>query len=305
MAWLSLSFGWGAAQLLIGPIALYFFSASPGARANSRAFLRRALGREPRLIEQFRHFLVFSNVVLDRIFLLSGRDSGYRTEVIGLPALTGALAETGGRGCLLLGSHLGSFEALRAFGRTSPVPVRPLMYRANAGTFGRLTEHLNPALARDIIEIGTPDAMLRVQEALDRGEIIAILADRVPDGARRRGVAVDFLGAPATFPTTPLLLAARFGVPAVLCFGVRAAPRTYRIEFAPLALRVTLDKVPDYLRLYVRELEARCRVHPFNWFNFHDFWNTPPTRAAAGHAAASDTSAPGLGAARRGGSTAE
>ena len=281
MAWLSLSLGWHAARLLLGPAALYFLLSTPPARANSRAFLRRALGRDPGWRERFRHFLAFANVLLDRVYLLAGRDAAYRVEIHGLEALTEALAAAEGRGCLLLGSHLGSFEVLRAFGRTAPVPVRGTMYRANAGAFTSLLERLDPTLLRNTIEIGTPDAMLRVQEALARGELVGFLADRLPDGARRRAARVDFLGAPALFPTAPLLLAARLGVPAVQFFGIRTAPRTYRIEFAPLALAQAPADVAGGVARYVRALELRCRLHPFNWFNFHDFWHDPAGGAAS------------------------
>ena len=53
-----------------------------------------------------------------------------------------------GRGCILLGSHLGSFDVLRAFGRTAPVRVSPVMFRRNSGHLTRLLERLDPELAR-------------------------------------------------------------------------------------------------------------------------------------------------------------
>jgi predicted LPLAT superfamily acyltransferase len=286
MAFLSLRLGWGAARLLVAPIALYYLLAAPSARAASRRFLARALRREPSWAERFRHIHSFAHVVLDRLFLLAGREAGVRIEVAGLSALTEAMAASAARGVLLFGSHLGSFEALRAFGRNSPLPVRATMYRANAGAYTRLMERLDPALARDTIEIGTPDAVLRMQEALARGEMVGLLADRLPPGARRRVLTLPFLGAPAPFPTAPFLLAVRLGVPAVQFFGLRTGKRAYRIEFASLTLHPTSETVGTLAARYVAALEAACRAHPFNWFNFHDVWTDDAPDAAAPRAAA-------------------
>jgi predicted LPLAT superfamily acyltransferase len=30
------------------------------------------------------------------------------------------------------------------------------------------------------------------------------------------------------------------------------------------------------MRAYLGRLEALCRAHPYNWFNFHDFWQEDP-----------------------------
>ena len=282
MAFLSLRLGWRPARLLVGPIALYYLLAAPAARDASRRFLTRALGRAPSWAERFRHLRSFAHVLLDRMFLLAGRDAGFRIEVAGLDVLTGALDASAGRGALLFGSHLGSFEALRAFGRTSPVPARAAMYRANAGAYTRLMERLDPALARETIEIGTPDTVLRMREVLARGEMVGLLADRLPPagaGGRRRAISLPFLGDPAPFPAAPFLLAASLGVPAVLFFGIRTGPRAYRIEFATLSPDPARETPDALLARYVAALEERCRAHPFNWFNFHDVWAAAPGRA--------------------------
>ena len=274
MIWLSLNLGWSVAQALLYPVALYFFLSSRGARAASRGYLNRVLGRPATARDVLRHIVAFAGILLDRLFLLSNRVARFRIAVQGVPHVTAALAQS--RGCLLLGSHLGSFEALRCFGRGSPVPVKVLMHRAR-GPYTDLVETLDPALAGDIIEIGTPDAMLRVRESLDRGEMVGILADRAPGGDKL--ARVPFLGSPAAFPTGPLILAATLGAPVVLFFGIRTGRRCYTICFEPFADRITLDRprraaqIAGWVQRYAERLEARCRDYPFNWFNFYDFWS--------------------------------
>ena len=105
------------------------------------------------------------------------------------------------------------------------MPVKALMFRGNAGSYTRLMLALNPSLEHDIIEIGTPDAMLRVRDCLARGEIVGILADRSTEA--RQSVAVPFLGDPAPFPTGPAAMAAALGTPVVLFFGIRPGGALY------------------------------------------------------------------------------
>ncbi len=280
---LSLTFGWRTGQLLIHPIALYFFLFSQHARAASRGFLARVLSRTPTEADVLRHIFSYSCVLYDRIFLLSNRTGGFVIDEAGLADLTNALAQS--RGCLLFGAHLGSFEALRCFGRKSPVPVKVLMYRDNSGPYTNLVEALDPSLQQDIIDIGKPDSMLRVRESLQRGEMVGILADRAPGGDKM--LAVPFLGAPAAFPTGPLRLAAALGAPVVLFFGVRTGPRRYTVCFEHFADRVALDpsdrtaQTVMWLERYTRRLEHHCRRYPFNWFNFYDFWDDRPRTSPA------------------------
>src|SRR5262249_25377577 len=143
-----------------------------------RGFLHRVLGRPATKLDVFRHFFVFSCTLLDRLFLLANRLRHFDIKVTGLDDVISAVAPS--RGCILLGSHLGSFEVLRVVARQSPGPVKILMYRGNARQYSRLVEALDPTLVDCIIEIGEPETMLRVQESVARGEIVGILADRAP-----------------------------------------------------------------------------------------------------------------------------
>lgn len=199
MLWITLTLGWRAGTALLFPITGYFYLASPAARAASRDYLGRVLGRPATGADVLRHLFTFAAVIVDRVFLLSGRLCGFAIDVQGLDTLTAILGR--GQGCVLLGAHAGSFDVLRAVGRDAPVAVRPLMYREHWGAMTPLLEALDPALTSAIIEIGRPDTMLRVQESLAKGEIVGILADRAPN--ERRFVAARFLGG-GVFPRRPV-----------------------------------------------------------------------------------------------------
>ena len=287
MIWLTLRLGWSVGRALLLPITLYFVIMAAGPRAASRQYLRRVLARSPTWLEVFRHFHVFASVILERVLLLNGQYHRFDFNLIGLEHLK-ALVEQG-RGCVLLGAHLGSFEALRAIGTYAPVSVRALMYRRNLGRFTDILERLNPALAGEIIEIGTPNAMLEARDCVDRGEFIGILADRAPDGMPhgQKFIRTSFLGGPASFPVGPIILAAAVGAPTLLCFGVRTGKCRYTIRFEPFADPLVIrreQRQPDlaqWVGRFAARLEAEARAHPFNWFNFYDFWKEPADAATA------------------------
>ena len=271
MVWISLRLSQGLGECLLWPITAWFFLASPAARRASRAWLGRVLGRPARAGDVARHFLAFARAILDRVFFLAGRVDRYETEVEGLSHLLAPIEA--GRGCVLLGAHLGSFDAMRALGRRAPVPVRPAMYRANAGALTALLERLDPELAAGIIDIGRPEAMLQVREALSRGELVAFLADRATDP--RRLEAVPFFGEPAPFPAGPFQIALMLQAPLVMFLGLRLDRRRYRLCFEPLPAPDTADRreaLRQVMTAYVSRLEAACRRYPLQWFNFYDFW---------------------------------
>lgn len=260
--------------MLLPPVTAWYLATAAEARAASRDLLARVHGRPARLDEVACHIHTFVHAVLDRVFLLAEHTEEFDIRVEGLDHIERVLARGGG--CILLGAHLGSFEALRSLGRQAPVTVHPLMYRRNAGALTAVLDGLAPDLRDAIIEIGEPCSMLRAKEALDRGEIVALLADRSPHG--ERSVPVPFLGSQADFPAGPFVLAATLAAPVVLCFGLRTGPWRYTIRFKPFADRIVLRRasrpadLAACITAFAATLEQTCREHPENWFNFYSFW---------------------------------
>lgn len=277
IAWIGLHLGRPTARAILYPICLYFMWFAPAPRRAGRAYLARALGRPASWGEQFRHIHTFASTILDRIFLLNERLDLFEFHLHG-EALA-RQASQGGQGRLVLGAHMGSFEAVRAIGHQVPdaPPVALLMYEANAQKMRRVLGAINPNLTQEIIALGEFDAMLRVQTRLAEGAFIGMLADRSFQSDEVRWL--PFLGAPAPFPLGPFRLAALLRRPLLLMLGLYQGGRRYDIHFELLAdfSQPGLDRqqaVEQALAHYVARLEHYCRASPYNWFNFYDFWNT-------------------------------
>ena len=112
MAWIALSWGRPVARALLFPICLYYLCRSIAAQRTLRGYYVRALGRSPDWKELFHHYHCFASTILDRLYFLRGHFDQFAITIQGTDTLSQALAS--GRGCLLLGSHLGSFEVVRA-----------------------------------------------------------------------------------------------------------------------------------------------------------------------------------------------
>ena len=108
-------------------------SSSRAARAASADYLRRVLGKRATLGNVFRHYYAFASTIQDRVYFLTGKYGFLDVTVRASTAQTQALLRQS-RGCILLGSHLGSFEVLRrAAPRKALPPINILMYVDNAG----------------------------------------------------------------------------------------------------------------------------------------------------------------------------
>lgn len=304
---LSLLLGRRLTRPILHGIAAYFWLFAPQARRHSRAYLRRALGREPRWRERYGHILAFASCIHDRVFWLAGRERVFDIRLSGVehvlaarqvpvisatpeappprhpatdaPKTASASEQPAPRGIMFIGAHVGSFEALRTLGARHGIASRMLMYEANARKLSGVLAELDPDLPARIIALGRPDAMLRVRDALAAGDCVGALADRRFD--QQPGVSLPFLGAPAEFPRGPFQLAALLGVPTVFMAGIYLGGNRYELQFSPLFDFSTVSRgerqaaIAQAQAAYVATLEATCRAHPLNWFNFFDVWHSP------------------------------
>ena len=291
--WIALRLGRPIARLLLYPIVCYFVIAGGEARAASRDYLKRVLGREARLIDGFRHVFCFASTILDRLYLLNDRHHLFRIEVLGSDVIQRAMGDPTRktRGAFVIGAHLGSFEAVRAAGRDDKdLRVSMVMYEDNAQYLNGVFAAINPKLTEAIIPLGRIDSMLRVKRALDDGGLVGMLGDRTL--AEEVGTAavreVELLGGKVSIPTGPFRMAAMLKRPVVFIVGLYRGGNRYEVRYESL---FDFSDIPDRgidratsaetinaaidaaIRCYVERLEHYCREAPFNWFNFYDYWN--------------------------------
>jgi len=273
--WLCLTVGRRMARPILYGIALYFMVSAPRERIASANYLARVGVHRAGLVQIYRHFFTFSTVIMDRLFFLARRLEQLTVDLHGVEAFHDLRAAN--QGFLLASAHFGSFEALRVLGISeNSLPVKTLMYMDNAEQLNELLADINPEVTESVIPLGRPGAILEVKEWLEQGGIIGILADRITEGDKL--TEVDFLGAPAEFPLGPWLMSGMLGVPVMLCFAVYRGRGHYDIYFEMLtdnagAGRGNRQQAAERLAAqYADRLAYYCKMMPYNWFNFFDFW---------------------------------
>ena len=297
--------GW-VARLLLLPITLYFLIVRGPERSASRTFLTRALGRPAGLWDAARHIHSFASTLVDRVLLLSGHMRRFEVHIHGVEAVHERLDS--GRGLLLFGSHLGSFEVLRVLARRRPeYVIRVVLDKGHNPAMTQLLDALNPTIAAGVIDAAQdgPTLVLAIKQALDDGALVALLVDRTRPG--EPSLPAPFLGATARFPTAPWLIASVLQVPVFLAFGLYRGSRRYDLVFEPFSDGAAVPRpqraqaLAALIQRYAARLDHYARQAPYNWFNFYDFWTADDDQAIpVATAADGDAADSGIAVQRRG-----
>lgn len=273
--WLATVFGRPAARGFVALLALYYVGVHRDVRRASRAFLRRA-GRGHGFWDSYQHVLRFAHCAVDRVFLLRGRTEGIELVSHGTEHLWAA--REAGRGAVLLGAHVGSFEAMRAKAASKGFSLNILGYFKNAAMINGVLAKVAPDGGVRVVHI-EPEGMehvLALRERVERGEFVAILADR--HELSKRGAEVTLLGGRVRLPTGPFLLASVLRCPVFLTFGLLREPGRYELYCEPFADPLVLERgdregaLQRAAQRYADRLAHYCRMAPDNWFNFYDYW---------------------------------
>lgn len=279
MSWISLRLGRPAGRVVLHLIAAYFLLFAPASRSGSRDYLARILERPVRWTDIYKHFFSFASTIHDRVYLLNRRFDLFNIEVHGEQLMLNSL--TDGKGLLLIGAHMGSFEVIRALGlQHVGMKVAMAMYEENARKLNQMLGAINAAARQDVIGLGKIDSMLKINERLNQGTLVGMLGDRTLDNDIMRPITL--LGAAANFPLGPFRMAAILRRPVFFMVGLYLGKNRYEIHFEKLADFSEIPKgqrqqeIDVTMLRYAGLLEEYCRRAPYNWFNFFDFWKAAP-----------------------------
>ena len=194
-----------------------------------------------------------------------------------------------GEGTLVIISHLGNAQMLKALasagesGTDKKMSVTTISDANISAGFNSLLQKINRDSAFNIIsssDIG-PETIFTLQERLEAGGTVVIAGDRI-SASTARNLTIDFLGKKAPFPYGVFLLASLLDVPTYFVNGLRCRDFSLKSEYDMFVKKCTVsfdcsrkERDGRILRVaedYAKNLEEILKKHPYQWYNFYDFW---------------------------------
>lgn len=271
-----------ALKLIVKIVVWFYYIFSKNERKNIAEFRRNlsefAGAQTLKKTSVFSHFEAFGGAICDKFRVWKGKIKDDELEIIDLERIKSELIGAQ-KGQILLTAHLGNVEICKALAaRVKGFRMVILTYDENSRKFNEVLREISQndgsvrMMAVNKLDVA---AMLELKNIVESGEHIGIMGDRTPLGGDK-AARVKFLGKEASFNYGPYLIAGILGVK-ISSLWCQKIGGKFRIELVPLASAVKLgrDKAAaarQYLQIYVRELENRCKQTPTQWFNFFDFW---------------------------------
>ena len=271
-----------ALKVIVKIVVWFYYIFSKNERKNIAEFRRNlsvfAGSQTLKGTSVFSHFEAFGVAICDKFRVWKGKIKDSELEIIDLERIKSELIGAQ-KGQILLTAHLGNVEICKALGaRVDGFRMVILVYDKNSREFNEVLKRISQndgSVRMMLVNELDVAAMLELKNIVENGEHIGIMGDRTPLGGDKAAL-VKFLGKEASFNYGPYLIAGILGVK-ISSLWCQKIDGKFRIELVPLASAVKLgrDKAAaarQYLQIYVRELENRCKQTPTQWFNFFDFW---------------------------------
>ena len=234
---------------------------------------RRGRNRLQAAFDVYRSFYHFGKVILDRFAVYSG----HHFDIVVDNKERYYDKMNSPEGFVLLFSHLGNSE-MAAYSMATPDK------RMNILAFGGETPVVMAerakVLAKNnigmiVVNPGEMNHVFEIHEALGRGEVLAVAGDR-----RMGDKTVDctFMNAKAPLPAGVFQLCATMRCPIVLTFVLKEPKNKYHIFTEELHINNAIPRAQqaaDLAQQFATRLEQMALAHPYEWFNFFDFWNGP------------------------------
>ena len=194
-----------------------------------------------------------------------------------------------GKGTVIVISHLGNAQMMKGLasmgesGTERKMNITTISDAKISSGFNALLNEINPDSSFNLVnsnDIG-PETILLLQERLEQGGVVVIAGDRV-SAHTDRNIEIDFLGEKARFPYGVFLLIALLNAPTYFVNGLRQKDFSLHPKYDMFVKKNPLDfdcprkereaRIVQTAENYVDNLEVLTKIHPYQWYNFFDFW---------------------------------
>ena len=270
-------------RIFLFPVIFFYFLFNPSLRQNSREYLKRIRKKTEdlpkiNLLLSFNHLWQFGSSLIDKFAVWRGDIKLNQINIHGSECIHELL--TNKKGGIIAITHLGNFEVCSALSQSiKGLRLNILQHTKHAKKFNSL---LNKRKTKSIVEVLEvtdigPLTAMKLSEKIERGEFIAIAADRLPINNPKASITCNFFDQPADFPTGPYVLAYVLRVPLLLMICVKREKK-YHIYFekiidgSKISRNERIDFTTKAVKIFAKKLEHYTQQNPLQWFNFYRFW---------------------------------
>lgn len=294
MLWVVCNLPLWLVELCTAVICFFFWIGAMPVRKRSRAYLARLAkiqGKRIELFGTYKHILSFALSMIEK---LRGFKGALKLGVVekqddDLDALVEQLER--GEGAFMICSHLGNMEMLRSlasFGEhhtKNDFKVFPVVDFSGTSKFNDLLRELNPELMANVIDANNVgiDSAIWMKDQIANGNLIVIAGDRTSANTRGRFLETEFMGETAHFPEGAFMLASVLNAPIYFAFGIRKNDFDISSQYEMHVVKANTSfqcsrkekptKIKELLNEYATLLQKLCLKHPYQWYNFYNFWN--------------------------------
>jgi predicted LPLAT superfamily acyltransferase len=224
----------------------------------------------------YRNYCLLGETLVDKVALLSGFRTGYTFTFEGEEYLH-EMSGRGGGG-MLIGAHMGNWEVAGQLLERISTRVNIVMIEAEHERIRRiLDEVILQKSFRVIAQKDDYSHLFMIDQAFRNNEFVVVHGDRYTPGAST--LVIPFMGRLARFPTGPLYLASKQGVPVSFVFTLKDSGTHYhfyatpgKIFPYPSRVKTRKEEIRKMMESYVTSLEKMVKRYPLQWFNYYQFW---------------------------------
>ena len=254
-------------SICVIPITMAF---SSGARLTYRYYhQRRGYGWWKSICATYKNHCLFGQTVIDKFAMYAGHK--FQIAYHGLEDYNQLLERPDA--FIQLSAHIGCSEIL-GYSLHVDKPCNVLVYGGEKASLMSYRKDSFRDMNIRMIPVGMETSHSdMIIEALDRGEILSVFADRLMN--INKVVLSTLHGYKVNLAKGPFKLATTRGIDVIMASTMKEKDGSYTAYFTPLPYDKTLPKNEQRQQLadaYTAEIERLLDIYPYQWFNYSDLW---------------------------------
>jgi len=266
------NFGISSAYILLHLVIFYYILFSPRSNRDTYTYFRKRqnYSRAKSLLSIYKSYYKFGQTLTDKVGISTGLRDKFTFTHDGIEHIDNLLQKN--QGGILISGHVGNFEISHYF-LEDRYSISKISMVTTMAEHENIQEYMDQISVKSHLKfIVVKDDMSHIFEihnAIDEGGLVVFTGDRYMPGGKVLNE--TFLGAEASFPMGPYLLASRLNMPVLFVYFMKGEKRHY-----DLYARTAQFKARDaqgLLKEYTQSMEWILKKYPLQWFNYFDFWN--------------------------------